>query len=75
MVGIAPEFQRRGLGYGLVKPVLDEADLLNIPTYLETFSPGNMAFYERLGYQAVASFHEPVFDLHYWLMLRQPLGE
>ena len=70
IVGILPEFQGRGLGVGLVRPVLKETDRLGISTYLETFTPRNMSFYERLGYKAVGSFYEPTAAADYWLMVR-----
>ncbi|MCB0163296.1 MAG: GNAT family N-acetyltransferase [Anaerolineae bacterium] len=73
IVGIAPQFQGQGLGGSLVKPILDKADKLGVPSYAETFTPRNRNFYYRLGYHAVASFVEPVIDAEYWIMLREPL--
>jgi ribosomal protein S18 acetylase RimI-like enzyme len=70
IVGIKPEFQNRGLGPGLVTEVLQQSDRLQLPSYLETFSTRNMSFYERLGYDTVASFFEPTTEAEYWLMAR-----
>ena len=70
IIGILPDFQGKGLGAGLVKNILDRTDRLNIPTYLETFTPKTIAFYSRLGYKTLASFHEPTADAKYWLMIR-----
>ncbi len=75
IVGILPQFQGQGLGRGLVSDILKKADLKNIPTYLETFVPRNMSFYNRLGFKAVESFHEPTTDADYWLMIREPNAE
>lgn len=74
IVGIAPQFQGQGLGGSLVKPILDKADKLGVPSYAETFTPRNRNFYNRLGYQAVASFVEPVTSSEYWIMFREPLA-
>jgi GNAT superfamily N-acetyltransferase len=74
IIGLAPEFQNRGLGGGLVKPVLEKADALGVPSYLETFNPRNRSFYTRLGYQEAASFVEPVTGSEYWIMIREPLA-
>lgn len=74
IVGIAPQFQGQGLGRALVKPILDKADKMRIPSYAETFTPRNRNFYNRLGYQEVGSFIEPVIGAEYWIMLREPLA-
>ncbi len=70
IIGIMPEFQGQGLGVGLVESILNKTDQLNIPTYLETFTSRNITFYNRLGYNVVASFREPITDAKYWLMIR-----
>ena len=70
IIGIMPEFQGQGLGVGLVESILNKTDQLNIPTYLETFTPRNITFYNRLGYNVVACFHEPITDSKYWLLIR-----
>lgn len=72
IVGVLPEFQRQGLGSILIKDVLKKTDIMKVPTYLETFSPGNMSFYARLGFQAIESFYEPTAKATYWLMIREP---
>ena len=72
MVGVLPEFQGQGFGPALIKNVLEKTDRLKVATYLETFTPRNMTFYNRLGYQAIESFHEPTTDAKYWLMIREP---
>lgn len=73
IVGVLPEFQNRGLGVTLIRPMLDEADQAGVATYLETFTPRNKPFYARLGFQEVGSFPEPVTGAAYSLMVR-PVG-
>ncbi|MGX5200563.1 GNAT family N-acetyltransferase [Aliikangiella sp. IMCC44632] len=70
IIGIAPEFQGQGLGLGLVEPILQQADELNVATYLETYSAKNHTFYQRLGYKNVAKFYQPRVKAEYWLMRR-----
>lgn len=70
IVGILPEFQGQGFGPGLIKTVLKKTDVNQIPTYLETFTPRNMSFYERLGYTEIKSFYEPTTKADYCLMIR-----
>jgi GNAT superfamily N-acetyltransferase len=72
IVGIKPEFQGKGLGGQLISPVLKETDALNLPTYLETFTPRNKSFYSRLGYTEAASFTEPLTNAEYCVMVREP---
>jgi GNAT superfamily N-acetyltransferase len=73
IAGIKPACQGKGLGAGLLKTVLDEADKNGIPTYLETFTPRNISFYERMGYKIAKEVFEPVTGSFYWIMLREPL--
>lgn len=72
IIGLAPSFQGRGLGGALVVPMLDRTDQLGVHTYLETFTPRNMPFYRRLGYEAIAAFDEPATKTPYWVMARPP---
>lgn len=75
IVGLAPEYQNKGLGRGLLEPVLGKTDELGVPTYLETFVPRSIPFYQRLGYTVSASFIEPVTKCEYWVLLREPHGK
>lgn len=71
IVGIHPGSQGRGHGVDLVKEVLQKTDSMNRPTYLETFSPRNISFYERLGYRSIDRIHEPTSRADYWIMSRE----
>ncbi len=71
ILGVLPEYQNRGLGPALVRPVLEQADAAGVPTYLETFTPRNESFYQRLGYRVAARLHEPTTSASYALMLRE----
>lgn len=72
IIGILPEYQGQGLGPGLIEDVLTEADQNMVPCYLETFTPRNMTFYQRQGFETIADFKEPFADARYWIMQRQP---
>ena len=71
IIGILPEYQGQGLGPGLVESILAEADELGVVSYLETFTPRNMSFYQRLGYESLGDFLEPLSQSRYWVMQRQ----
>lgn len=72
IVGIAPPFQGLGLGETLIRPILDRADQLGVHTYLETFTPRNIRFYERLGFKDAAGFWEPTTAAEYRVMIKDP---
>ncbi|UOB18934.1 GNAT family N-acetyltransferase [Abyssalbus ytuae] len=72
IVGLKPSHQNQGLGKTLINPVLEKTDSKGIMTYLETFNPRNMKFYEKLGYKTIKSFKEPTIKSDYWIMARQP---
>lgn len=71
IVGILPQYQNRGLGAALIEPVLQRADVQGVDTYLETFTPRNVAFYRRLGYEVSAGFDEPETAAHYQVLTRK----
>ncbi len=72
IVAVDPAAQGQGLGRKLLGPTLTEADGVNATCYLETFSPQNISFYERLGFAAKAQFAEPTTGADYVVMVRDP---
>ncbi len=72
ILGVLPLHQNRGLGPSLVQPVLVKTDSAGVPTYLETFTPRNESFYQRLGYRVAGRFREPTTAAEYALMVREP---
>jgi len=71
IIGILPAWQNRGLGQSLITPTLEQADRAGVATFLETFTPRNEPFYQRLGYRVAGSFFEPTIGANYSLMLRE----
>ena len=71
IVGVSPKLQGQGLGKELIKPVLEKTDSLGVASYLETFTRKNMSFYQRLGYQEISAFVEPLTNSQYWVMVRE----
>jgi GNAT superfamily N-acetyltransferase len=72
IVGVAPAAQGQGIGTRLIEPTLADADARGVDSYLETFDRRNLAFYQRLGFSAVASHSEPVTRAAYTVMRRNP---
>lgn len=72
ILGVAPRFQNQGVGVGLTRPILERADRSGRPVYLETFTPRNIAFYQRLGFDVRGDVDEPITGSRYWVMVREP---
>jgi GNAT superfamily N-acetyltransferase len=70
-VGIEPEWQGRGFGAALLRPILERCDSQRLPAYLEATSPRNRGLYERHGFEVVEEMtvkdSPPV-----WRMWREP---
>jgi GNAT superfamily N-acetyltransferase len=72
IIAVDPSLQGRGLGQQLLAPTLAEIDASDAISYLETFGPRSVTFYERLGFRTVARFDEPTTEAQYALMVRKP---
>jgi len=70
LLGVAPESQGRGIGSALLTPILERAEAAGVPCYLETQTTGNVAFYERLGFEVLSERIEPVGELPIWFLAR-----
>ena len=74
MLGVDPEWQRRGIGASLMQPIFDSADLDGLVCYLEAPTAANARYYERRGFHVVTETDIPESDVHIWLMRREPQG-
>jgi GNAT superfamily N-acetyltransferase len=70
IIAVAPKAQGRGIGRRLLEPTLAEADAAGVDCYLETFTLRNLKFYERMGFVAKMTFHEPTAAADYAIMVR-----
>lgn len=70
IVGVLPSAQGQGLGAALLAGTLAKASHAGAPCYLETFTPRNLRFYERLGFRQVAIHLEPTTNQEYVVMRR-----
>lgn len=71
LIGISPEWQGRGFGSALLRPILERCDREGLPAYLEPSSPRNRALYERHGFAVVEEMR--VWDSPpLWRMWREP---
>jgi GNAT superfamily N-acetyltransferase len=70
IIGVHPSAQGKGLGEELLRPTLQEATDRAVSCYLETFTPRNLRFYNRLGFASVAEYREPTTGASYVIMRR-----
>jgi GNAT superfamily N-acetyltransferase len=69
-IGSAPGEQGRGIGSALLDAGCAQADAAGNPTYLETMSESNVAFYARRGF--VVKGEVELNGFRAWGMVRQP---
>ena len=50
LLGVAPTYQRQGIGSLLLQPVLEQADREGLPCYLATFTEQAVRFYQKHGF-------------------------
>ena len=73
IVGLLPQQQGKGLGGELIERVTMKLDDLGASAYLETFTPRNLSFYSRYGFEARQTFMEPLVGAEYIIMVRKPI--
>jgi GNAT superfamily N-acetyltransferase len=73
-VGVVPDWQGRGIGAALMRPMLDRCDDESMPAYLEASTPRNRALYERHGFAVTEEFHLAKGSPPLWRMWRRPAG-
>jgi GNAT superfamily N-acetyltransferase len=70
-VGTRGDRQRQGIASAVLQPVLDRAGPEGAIAFLETSAPGNVAFYERLGFAVTGELDVPGGGPHVWAMTRR----
>ncbi len=56
-IGTTKNARGKGVGKGLLKPVLDASDKAGMPVYLENSNPANSGFYGAHGFERMGTFH------------------
>jgi GNAT superfamily N-acetyltransferase len=72
-LGTDPDFQGKGIGSALMRPVLDHCDAEAWPAYLESSKERNIPFYSRHGFKVVREVPLPSGGPTIWTMWREPL--
>jgi ribosomal protein S18 acetylase RimI-like enzyme len=71
-VGVAPDWQGRGLGSALIHPVLERCDADGTPAYLEASTERSRALYERNGFEVMMQYALWGGGPLGWQMWREP---
>jgi GNAT superfamily N-acetyltransferase len=71
-LAVAPEHRGEGLGAVLVELGVGFARRDEVSAFLETARPGNVGYYERLGFRVVADEHAPGGGPRLWFMRSDP---
>lgn len=74
MLGVDPGHQRRGVGSGLVRPMLERSVAEGLDVWLETETEANVGFYQRLGFEVKEEAVLPHIDVRLWGMLLSATG-
>lgn len=53
ILGVDPARQKQGYGSKLIRGILDLCDCFELPAYLESSNPMNIAFYKKHGFEVV----------------------
>jgi GNAT superfamily N-acetyltransferase len=72
-MGVAPEWQGRGLGTALMQPALEILDAAGTPAYLESSTPRSRALYQRNDFEVTGEFNLPSAGPPLWQMWRDPV--
>jgi GNAT superfamily N-acetyltransferase len=68
ILGVHPNAQGRGTGARLLAPTMQEANDAGVSCYLETFGDRGLPFYERVGFQRIATHVEPTTGGRYHIL-------
>jgi GNAT superfamily N-acetyltransferase len=71
MLGTRPDWQGRGAGSDVIRPVLDRCDRTGERIYLESSKERNIPFYARHGFEVTEAVHVPNGPT-VWPMWREP---
>jgi ribosomal protein S18 acetylase RimI-like enzyme len=71
VIGVDPNWQGKGIGTALLRPMLERCDAEHSGAYLEATAPRNRACYERNGFRVTDELQFPKGP-PLWLMWRDP---
>ena len=73
-IGVLPSSQGRGLSSKLIRPTLEQADSKGVVVYTDTVTQGNVALYERFGFECVDEASVSGTGITIWALRRPGRG-
>jgi ribosomal protein S18 acetylase RimI-like enzyme len=71
-LGVRCDNQGQGIGASMLREVLDQADVAQVPAYLESSNEKNLTLYERHGFAVTKSYRALGRGPTIWRMWRDP---
>ncbi|MHA1551437.1 MAG: GNAT family N-acetyltransferase [Candidatus Heimdallarchaeaceae archaeon] len=71
-IGVDTEFQGKGYGSKLIKPMLERIEKTGCPVFIETNFEGNIGLYEHLGFDLIDETKIPETEIVNWAMIKKP---
>ncbi len=71
-LAVDPRKKKQGIGTALMQPLLAQANAQKMPVYLETHDEKNVRYYQKHGFELLATTCIPKYQLPIWCMLREP---
>ena len=68
-IGVAPRYQRVGIGGALLSNLIQRADRERVPVYLSTTEPKSIPFYEKFGFETKS--RTVMLGIPNWHMVRK----
>lgn len=71
-IGVGSPYQRQGFGTKLIQPMIEKANNIKLPIYVETETEGDVKFYEKLGFEVIKKINVSHLDIPMWELIKQP---
>jgi ribosomal protein S18 acetylase RimI-like enzyme len=74
LLGVGLEWQGKGIGGALIRPIVERASSEGLPCVLETMTERNVRFYRKQGFEVAREGKCPLNGPYSWILKREPGG-
>jgi hypothetical protein len=75
VLGVHPDYQGKGMGGELLRPILKKADKESVIVYLECSNPNSLDFYRKYGFEVMEEIVPVRCCPPIWGLVRKPISE